>query len=136
MDRCIKVIPNTTTKADAMELSQTLLQLEQRLLSQTTRRDAEEISRLLADDFIEFGASGSVWIKAEVVEQLPLQPFSPRTISAFTAKQLSEDTALVTYRCHNIAIGQRSRANSLRSSIWRKQGEQWQMVFHQGTSQP
>ncbi|SDS56863.1 nuclear transport factor 2 family protein [Pseudomonas prosekii] len=119
-----------------MDLSQTLLQLEQRLLSQTTRRDAEEISRLLADDFIEFGASGSVWNKADVVAQLPLQPFSQRSISEFTARQLSEDTALVTYRCHNIAIGQRSPANSLRSSIWRKQGEQWQMVFHQGTFAP
>jgi hypothetical protein len=71
-----------------MDLSQILLQLEQRLLSLTTRRDAEEISRLLADDFIEFGASGSIWTKAEMVEQLPLQPFSQRTISEFTAKPL------------------------------------------------
>lgn len=136
MDRGSKVNLNTKTKAEAMDLSQTLLQLEQRLLSQTTRRDAEEISRLLADDFIEFGASGSVWSKAEVVEQLPLQPSSQCTISAFAAKQLSSDTALVTYRCHNIAIGQRSPANSLRSSIWRRQGEQWQMAFHQGTFIP
>ncbi|MGF6129552.1 hypothetical protein QF019_004780 [Pseudomonas frederiksbergensis] len=116
-----------------MDLSQTLMELEQHLLSQPTRRDAEEISHLLADDFIEFGASGSVWTKADVVEQLPHQPFSQRTISEFTAKQLSDNTALVTYRCHNIAIGQRSPANSLRSSIWRRQDEQWQMVFHQGT---
>nr|WP_207203982.1 nuclear transport factor 2 family protein [Pseudomonas sp. TH31] len=117
-------------------MSQTLLLFEQRLLSQTTRRDAEEISRLLADDFIEFGANGSIWTKAEVVEQLPLQPFAQRTISEFAAKQLSEDTALVTYHCHTVAIGQRSPANSLRSSIWRQQGEHWQMVFHQGTFLP
>jgi hypothetical protein len=41
----------------------------------------------------------------------------------------------VPYHFHTIAIaiGQRAPANSLRSSIWRRQGEQWQMVFHQGT---
>jgi hypothetical protein len=104
-----------------------MLQLEQRLLSQTTRRDAEEVSRLLADDFVEFGASGNIWSKADVVEQLPQEVFTPRTITEFTAKQLSERTVLVTYHCHTAAI------NSLRSSIWRKRDEQWQMVFHQGT---
>ncbi|PZW96354.1 hypothetical protein DFS28_106251 [Pseudomonas sp. 478] len=119
-----------------MDLSQKLLHLEQRLLSRATRRDAEEISCLIADDFVEFGASGGVWNKVELVEQLPFQPFSLRTISDFTAKQLSENAALVTYQCHTVAIDQRSPANSLRSSIWRKQGEQWQMVFHQGTFLP
>jgi len=116
-----------------VDLSQTLLQLEQRLLSQAIRGDVEEISRLLADDFVEFGASGNIWSKAEVVEQLPHQPFTQRTISHFTVKPLSEHTVLVTYRCHNIIIGLCSPSDSLRSSIWRKQGEQWRMVFHQGT---
>ncbi|MBK5352581.1 nuclear transport factor 2 family protein [Pseudomonas sp. TH41] len=119
-----------------MDLSQTLLQLEQCLLSQETRRDPKEISNLIADDFIEFSASGSTWTKADLVEQLPHQPFTERTINEFAAKQLSEHTALVTYHCHTISIGQHSPANSLRSSIWRHQDEQWRMVFHQGTFLP
>jgi hypothetical protein len=110
-----------------MDLSQTLLQLEQRLLSQATRRDCEELSHLLAEDFIEFGASGGIWNKAEVVEQLPQESFTQRTISEFVVKPLSEHTVLVTYHCHAATIG------SLRSSIWRKRGEQWETVFHQGT---
>jgi hypothetical protein len=113
-----------------MDLLQTLLELERRLLSQATRGDAEEISRLIADDFTEFGASGGIWTKADLVEQLPCQPFTQRTISEFAVKPLSGDTALVTYQCHTNA------SNSLRSSIWRKQEEQWQMVFHQGTCIP
>jgi hypothetical protein len=113
-----------------MDLLQTLLELENRLLSQTTRGDAEEISRLIADDFTEFGASGGVWSKADLVEQLPSQPFTQRTISEFAVKPLSGNTALVTYRCHTAA------SNSLRSSIWHKQEDQWQMVFHQGTCIP
>jgi hypothetical protein len=119
-----------------MNLSQTLMQLEHSLLSQDTRRDAAAISRLIAEDFIEFGASGSIWTKAQVVEQLPQQPFTQRTTSEFSAKPLSEHTVLVTYRCHNLSADRQSSTHSLRSSIWRKRGEEWEMVFHQGTPIP
>jgi hypothetical protein len=117
-----------------MDLSQTLLQLERRLLSQATRRDAEEISCLLADDFIEFGASGSIWSKAEVIEQLPHEPFVKRSITQFAVKTLSEESALVTYQCH--IHDQSEIVASLRSSIWRNRDDQWQMIFHQGTLIP
>jgi len=113
-----------------MDLVQTLLELEQCLMSQATRSNAEVISGLIADDFIEFGASGGVWHKADIVEHLPHQPFTPRTISEFVVKQLSPDTALVTYLGHTGSI---TPVTSLRSSIWRLQGDRWQMVFHQGT---
>ncbi|MHC8316226.1 nuclear transport factor 2 family protein [Pseudomonas sp. LB3P31] len=110
-----------------MGLLQTLLELEQRLLAQTTRIDAQALCDLIADDFAEFGASGGVWCKADVVEQLPDQPFVQRTIREFAVKPLSPDTALVTYRCHT------DTSSSLRSSIWRQRDGRWQMVFHQGT---
>lgn len=110
-----------------MELSQTLLKLEQRLLSRATRHDAAEICRLIADEFIEFGASGNIWTKADLVNRMPDETFTERTISEFAVKTLSEYTALVTYRCYT------GTSMSLRSSIWRKQDEIWQMVFHQGT---
>ena len=113
-----------------MDLSQTLFELEQRLLTQVTRRDVREIAHLIADDFLEFGASGGIWTKADLVEQLPDEPFTHRTISDFAVKPLSAHTALVTYQCHTNAN------HSLRSSIWRKHDEQWQMVFHQGTFVP
>ena len=110
-----------------MELLQTLLNLERNLLSQAARQNVEEISRLIADDFIEFCASGNAWTKADLIDQLPEEAFIQRTISQFAIKLLSEHTALVTYQCHT------ETSNSLRSSIWRKQNEQWQMLFHQGT---
>jgi hypothetical protein len=119
-----------------MDLSQTLLSLEQHLLSQATRCNANEISRLLADDFIEFGASGSIWNKAQVVEQLPQESFTHRTISQLAVKPLSQHVFLVTYHCHAANLGQDCTIGSLRSSIWRKRGEQWEMVFHQGTMVP
>lgn len=110
-----------------MDLSQTLLQLEQCLLSQETRRDPKEISNLIADDFIEFSASGSTWTKADLVEQLPHQPFTERTINEFAAKQLSEHTALVTYHCHTISIGQHSppTACAVQSGVIRTSNGGW-----------
>ncbi|WP_131670094.1 nuclear transport factor 2 family protein [Pseudomonas parakoreensis] len=116
-----------------MDLSKHLLHLENRLLSRAVREDAAELARLIADDFVEFGASGGIWNKFDVLEALPQQAFAQRNVSQFTLKQLSEDSALVTYHCHTVAGGQRVPGDSLRSSVWRRQGEQWQMVFHQGT---
>ncbi|RBL68403.1 nuclear transport factor 2 family protein [Pseudomonas sp. MWU13-2625] len=116
-----------------MDLLHHLLHLEQRLLSRAVREDAAELALLIADDFVEFGASGGIWNKSDVLEALPQQAFTQRTVSQFTLKPLSEDSALVTYHCHTGAVGQRVPVDSLRSSVWRRQGEQWQMVFHQGT---
>ncbi|WWL45925.1 nuclear transport factor 2 family protein [Pseudomonas parakoreensis] len=90
-----------------MDLSKHLLHLENRLLSRAVREDAAELARLIADDFVEFGASGGIWNKFDVLEALPQQAFAQRNVSQFTLKQLSEDSALVTYHCHTVAGGQR-----------------------------
>lgn len=115
----------------AMEhaLKALLLGLEQELQACTTRSDAARLSQLLADDFVEFGASGNVWSgKAQVIAGLQEEVFAKRRMTAFVLKVLSEGVALVTYRCHREGAG-----DSLRSSVWRKEEGQWRMVFHQGT---
>lgn len=112
-----------------MALETLLFGLEQELLGCATRSDAARLSQLLADDFVEFGASGNVWgTKAQVIAGLQEELFSARRMTEFALKRLSEDVVLVTYRCHRKAVG-----DSLRSSVWRKEQGQWRMVFHQGT---
>ncbi|WP_347905514.1 DUF4440 domain-containing protein [Pseudomonas purpurea] len=118
-----------------MDLHHHLLYLEARLQEPATRADAQALSQLIADDFLEFGASGNAWSKTDVVQRLPDEPFTERTISDFSARLLSESVALVTYRSRRAAAIGQSEQVSLRSSVWRKQKEQWQMVFHQGTPQ-
>jgi hypothetical protein len=44
-----------------------LFELEQRLAQVGRRLSAEEASSLIAEDFVEFGASGKVWSKAEII---------------------------------------------------------------------
>lgn len=119
-----------------MDVRKQLKQLEKRLLEHDVRLNEYELSTLLADDFVEFGASGIAWTKAEVITGLQNEAFVPRVISNFVVKPLSGDVMLVTYLCRSVPTDQDREINSLRSSIWRLNGNEWQMVFHQGTLCP
>jgi hypothetical protein len=100
--------------------------LEERLLQREVRSDEASLARLIADDFVEFGASGKVWNKSEVISGLKTEAFVTRLISDVEVRALADDVVLVTYIC-------RSSTTSLRSSIWRREEKRWQMTFHQGT---
>jgi len=119
-----------------MNVTKQLEQFEKRLLEHDVRLNEDELSTLLADDFIEFGASGIAWTKAEVITELQNEAFVPRLVSSFVVKQLSDDVMLITYLCRSAPTDQDREVNSLRSSIWRRYGNEWQMVFHQGTLCP
>ena len=114
-------------------LYEQLYDLEDRLLQPEIRRSGEEISRLLADDFIEFGVSGRTFDKLQVVEELPHTPAVPAVIKDFQVKVLAPDVVLATYRAVKTHEAREEMRNSLRSSIWKFLDGRWQMVFHQGT---
>lgn len=78
------------------------------------------------DEFIEFGASGRVFTKPEVLTLLSEESILQPQIADMQTVLLASDIALVTYR----VLGTRE---SLRSSLWRKRDGEWRMVFHQGT---
>jgi hypothetical protein len=115
-------------RADA-PLALHLRSLEE-LLLQSDVRKSERVSRLLADGFIEFGSSGRVFTKAQIVSALGSE--HPTTITAhdFSVSLLAPHVALVTYRAH---LHTEPPVYTLRSSIWQQRGGQWQMAFHQGT---
>ncbi|RRV04600.1 nuclear transport factor 2 family protein [Pseudomonas sp. v388] len=108
-----------------MTLKENIQELEERLLRREVRSN-ESVAALLADDFVEFGASGQVWNKSEVIAGLKSEVFVARSISNVQVRTLAECVVLLTYVCH-------STTTSLRSSIWRLDGGNWQMTFHQGT---
>jgi hypothetical protein len=114
------------------ELAAHLFHLEQQLLQPSTRRDAAALTSLLAEDFREFGSSGRIYTRQQIIDQLAAE--SPRhiTLSDPFCRQLSEDIALLTYRStRTIALNVSSHA--LRSSLWVRRDGRWQMIFHQGT---
>ena len=114
-------------------LYEQLYDLEDRLLQPEIRRSREEISRLLADDFVEFGSSGYTFDKLQVVEELPHSHTVPMIIEDFQVKVLSPDVVLATYRAVKTDESREEMRNSLRSSVWKFLDGRWQMVFHQGT---
>jgi hypothetical protein len=69
---------------------------------------------------------------ALLMPALQSQAFVRRQISAFAIRVLADEVVLATYTC--TIYGPDSNSESLRSSIWRRQGQQWQMAFHQGTA--
>jgi hypothetical protein len=91
--------------------------------------DVAALSRLIADDFLEFGASGRTWTAAEVRETLASE--SPRDVPMedFAVARLAVGVALVTYRS-------RDPRHAKRASIWVRRNRRWRMVFHQGTLVP
>lgn len=114
-------------------LYEQIYDLEDRLLQPEIRGSREEISMLLADDFVEFGVSGRTFDKLQVVEELPHSPAVPVIIKDFQVKVLSPDVVLATYRAVKTNEFREEMRNSLRSSIWKFLDGRWQMVFHQGT---
>ncbi|WP_053268651.1 nuclear transport factor 2 family protein [Pseudomonas chlororaphis] len=115
-----------------MQLHAKLLGLETELHGQLARGDRQRLMQLLAEEFVEFGASGRVWSRAQVIEALLEESPAQRRVSDFRVQLLATGVALVTYRCRTV-IDRQAPEESLRSSCWRHDGGAWRMVFHQGT---
>ncbi len=101
--------------------------LELSLLEPTLRHSAEHLNRMLADEFIEFGSSGRIYTKKDMLEHLPLEASKIFIVEDFKILELSDKVILATYKA---TIDDQC---SIRSSIWKLYGDVWQMVFHQGT---
>lgn len=100
-------------------LTEQLYQMEKKLLDPEVRRSVSELANLLADDFVEFGSSGRVFTKQQVVEGLPHSPSVQMTILNFQAKPLAADIMLTTYNLIKQNDTRVEMGYSLRSSIWK-----------------
>jgi hypothetical protein len=114
------------------KLAEHLIELEQSLLKHCTRANAATLASLLADDFREFGRSGRIYNRKQIIDELTNESPANITLSDPVCQQLSDDVALLTYRSSRAGPLQTTiKAN--RSSLWAFRDGRWQMVFHQGT---
>ncbi len=114
------------------ELSTHLRGLEERLLDPTIRSNPNAVAALLTEDFREFGSSGRVYTKPEILDALANEAPVALHLTDFTCQLLSPGVALVTYRSHRVhPDGQATSA--LRSSLWLHGRDGWRLHFHQGT---
>jgi hypothetical protein len=105
-----------------------LRRLELMLLDSAVRNRPAEVASLLAEDFVEFGSSGRVFDKRQIIDAIGGDTGVHRSVADLRVRELSQDVALVTYRVRT----DDGRA-SLRCSIWQRTGDKWRMSFHQGT---
>ena len=109
--------------------------LEERLAMPTADDTMAVLASLLASEFLEFGSSGRVFDRATVLEAL-VQGDRPRVVlENFKANVIAQGVILVTYISRSVP-GARWTPPALRSSLWCRREERWQLVFHQGTSLP
>lgn len=118
-----------TARSDEETLALHLRELEESLLMPDIRK-SNRLFELLADEFVEFGSSGRVYTKADLVAVLQAEQPMTQTTSDFWATLLAPDVALLTYR---IRLHKTPPVDTLRSSLWRQMQGQWKMVFHQAT---
>jgi len=105
--------------------------MEMEVLDPQTRGNPERLDLLLRSDFVEFGSSGRVYHKNMLIDMMVNEQHATVLIRDFNVRELSTESALVTYRTVGQA-GQEAR----RSSVWVRRAGRWQMVFHQGTRIP
>lgn len=111
-----------------------LYRLEQLLALAGERPTRDELDRYIANDFIEYGASGRIWTKGAVIEAMQTWPSVEREVVDFDVRALSDSVALVTYKSIRQPEPLSAPRTSLRASVWRQNGKSWELLFHQGTA--
>ncbi len=108
--------------------------LEEKLLQADLKSYPEIIDELLSEDFEEIGVRGKVSLRAEVVSWLIRKDNKLEwVLDEFRVRELTSELVLVNYREKVKNNSNKESKGALRSSLWRKCDDQWQMIFHQAT---
>ena len=109
--------------------------LEQQLLQPEVRRDREKLENILGDEFYEVGSSGRVFDRATIIDTMISESKRELVMKEYQSMVLADDVVIATFRILRLIEGQMT-ASSRHSSVWKKRGDQWWMVYHQGTLEP
>lgn len=114
-----------------MDLEQLILQYEKDFFCRDFCCRVQNLEKRLDDHFQEIGSSGNKIGRQEVIDSLS-RNLSDRAIDIeeFQIEILGETAVLAKYIA--IFTGERNQ-KSFRSSVWVKRGNDWKMLYHQGT---
>ncbi|WP_369046608.1 RNase H family protein [Sinomonas sp. P10A9] len=107
--------------------AEAVVELEQELLDPQVRSDYGQLAYLLHPDYREIGASGRLWDREELIEELVQGPELQARFELIEATHLADDLLQILYR----TVG--STGAALRSSLWQRVDSRWRLRFHQGT---
>jgi hypothetical protein len=105
-----------------------VLELERELQTPECRGNRARFTSLLAEDFLEIGASGQIWNLAATLDLMESEPADAPTIEIhdLTGRVIGDGFILVRWD------SRRAR----RTSLWRRDATSWHLVHHQGTPLP
>ena len=115
-----------------IQIKKQLISLEEKLLNPLIRKSAEEVFHLLSEDYLEFSSSEKIYYKKDALEALQKEHTQQISAYDFNVNLLTPEFAPVTYTAVK-NDKTKNNATSLRSFLWKKTGENWQVVFHQGS---
>ncbi len=112
------------------KLESMILQLEEDFFNAGICNDRSIIEDRICRDFFEYGKSGAVHTREDVIHSL-INMKENRNVKIYDFKidLLKEDTVIAHYKSYETDLNQ----YALRTSIWRKEDLKWKMLFHQGT---
>ncbi len=111
-------------------LKEHLKQLEESHIGLEVRNSNEKLDEILADEFFEIGSSGYFYNKQDCLETGIVM--TDMSLHNYEIYPLAPDVVLATY----FIVDKTRNRNTLRSSIWKRIDERWQLYFHQGTISP
>lgn len=124
---------NTCGQPADAALAAELEALERALHTPQVRGDRARLAELLDEDFSEIGSSGQCYGRDAALAEIPLERAQVLIESEqFAVRLLADGMAQVRYRSRYHVEGHAQRW-VLRSSLWRRHGQRWRMLFHQGT---
>jgi hypothetical protein len=119
---------------EAMRLLKTLQLLEVALHRPEVRSDRDELDRLLHPEFREFGRSGRIYERAEVLAEFADRRQAYQVWAQdFRVVALSDALALLTYKSAHVTAQGELEHHTNRSSLWQLTPAGWRLLFHQGT---
>jgi hypothetical protein len=106
-----------------------LTRLEEAMWRTETRFDLVFQEARFAPDFVEFGRSGRVYNRVQIIrtDKHPIEA----SLRNLRFAELDQNTVLVTY--NSVAVFDGVHEHARRSSIWSRSPAGWVMRFHQGT---
>ena len=113
-------------------ISEFIKQLELKLLHTDPKTDPALIDDVISDAVEEITSSGQVSSRNDVVNWLLNKDSHIQwSLSDFRIKALTDDLVMAIYTAQKLNDPDSASKGSMRTSIWKRQGNNWKMIFHQ-----
>lgn len=111
-----------------------LRHLEAALWTADTRFDRDWMDDVLAPDFIEFGSSGRMYDREQVLTNVWREINAELPLPDYQVEAITPDVAIAHYR--SVVSEEGGTEHGRRTSIWVRTEQGWKLRFHQGTALP